>query len=141
MQGAANRKGLPCVMHDARDAVQLVLNTCMGCLLSARAIPLPHVLPAAIADLLKSAELLEPAPLLPLAAAAPWPRCHSTPRRRPAWPLLGRQPPSALTVRSPGRCRSLGEILKVSDNKVTHHSHQKGAFGLNGDVSFTREGH
>ena len=42
---------------------------------------------------------------------------------------------------SPGRCRSLWEILKVSDNKVTHHSYQKGAFGLNGDVSFTREGH
>ena len=47
MQGAANRWGLPSVMH-ARDAVQLVLNTCMRCLLNARAILLPHVLPAAI---------------------------------------------------------------------------------------------
>ena len=31
-------------------------------------------------------------------------------------------------------------ILKVSDGKVTHHFHQKGAFGLNGEVSFTRKG-
>ena len=46
-----------------------------------------------------------------------------------------------LCVRSPGRCRSLWEILKVSDNKVTHHSHQSRVpHGLNGDVSFTREG-
>jgi hypothetical protein len=41
----------------------------------------------------------------------------------------------------PGRFRPLWEILKVSDDKVTHHFHQKGAFGLNGKVSFTRKGH
>ena len=41
---------------------------------------------------------------------------------------------------SPGRCRSLREILKVSDDKVTHHFHQKGAFGLNGELHFTPKG-
>ena len=46
MQGAANREGLPCVMH-AEDAVQTVTTTCAGCLLNARASPLLHV-PAAI---------------------------------------------------------------------------------------------
>ena len=40
----------------------------------------------------------------------------------------------------PGRYRPLWEILKVSDDKVTHHFYQKGAFGLNGEVSFTRKG-
>ena len=40
-----------------------------------------------------------------------------------------------------GRCRSLWETLKLSDDKVTHHSHQKGAFGLNGEVSLTPKGH
>ena len=40
-----------------------------------------------------------------------------------------------------GRCRSLWETLKVSDDKVTHHSHQKGAFGLDGEVSFTPKRH
>ena len=40
----------------------------------------------------------------------------------------------------PGRYRPLWEILKVSDGKVTHHFHQKGTFGLNGEVSFTRKG-
>ena len=29
----------------------------------------------------------------------------------------------------------------MSDDKVTHHSHQKGAFGLNGEVSFTPKMH
>ena len=33
------------------------------------------------------------------------------------------------------------ETLKVLDNKVTHHSHQKGAYGLDGEVSFTPKGH
>ena len=42
---------------------------------------------------------------------------------------------------SPGRCRSLREILKVSDDKVTHHFHQKGAFGLNGELHFTPKRH
>ena len=42
---------------------------------------------------------------------------------------------------SPGRCRSLWEILKVSDDKVTHHFHQKGAFGLNGELHFTPKRH
>mgnify|MGYP001206302777 CR=1 FL=1 len=41
---------------------------------------------------------------------------------------------------TPGRYGPLWEILKVSDGKVTHHFHQKGAFGLNGEVSFTRKG-
>ena len=36
---------------------------------------------------------------------------------------------------SPGRCTSLWEILKVSDDKGTHHFHQKGAFGLDGELS------
>jgi hypothetical protein len=40
-----------------------------------------------------------------------------------------------------GRCRSLWETLKLSDDKVTHHSHQKDAFGLNGEVSLTPKGH
>ena len=40
-----------------------------------------------------------------------------------------------------GRCRSLWETLKVSDDKVTHHSHQKDAFGLNVEVSFTPKRH
>ena len=31
--------------------------------------------------------------------------------------------------------------LKVSADKVTHHFHQKGAFGLNGEVSFTPKRH
>ena len=38
------------------------------------------------------------------------------------------------------RYRPLWEILKVSDDKVTHRFHQKDAFGLNGEVSFTRKG-
>ena len=40
----------------------------------------------------------------------------------------------------PGRYRPLWEILKVSDGKATHHFYQKGTFGLNGEVSFTRKG-
>ena len=31
--------------------------------------------------------------------------------------------------------------MKVSDDRVTHHSHQKGAFGLNGEMSFTPTWH
>ena len=41
----------------------------------------------------------------------------------------------------PGCYRPLWEILKVSDGKVTHHFHQKGAFELNGEVSFTPKEH
>ena len=36
-----------------------------------------------------------------------------------------------------GRCRSLWKTLKVSDDKVTQKSNQKGAFGLDGEVRFT----
>ena len=39
----------------------------------------------------------------------------------------------------PGRYRPLWEILKVSDGKVTHHFHQKGAFGLNDEVAASLE--
>ena len=46
-----------------------------------------------------------------------------------------------LRTASPGRCRSLREILKVSDDKVTHNFHQKGAFGLNGELHFTPKRH
>ena len=35
----------------------------------------------------------------------------------------------------------VGDPVKVSDDKVTHHSHQKGAFGLNGEVGLTPKGH
>ena len=45
-----------------------------------------------------------------------------------------------LCVRSLWTLQIIVEKLKVSDNKVAHHPHQEGAFGLNGDVSFTREG-
>ena len=41
----------------------------------------------------------------------------------------------------PGRYRSLWEMLKVSDGKVTHHSHQKGAFGLDGERNNAPTGH
>ena len=35
----------------------------------------------------------------------------------------------------------VGDQMKVSDDRVTHHSHQKGAFGLNGEMSFTPTWH
>ena len=34
----------------------------------------------------------------------------------------------------PGRYRPLWEILKVSDDKVTHHFYQKVVFGLKGEA-------